>query len=143
MKSVSAVFDTNVVVSALLFKSGQLAWLRKAWSDGQVIPLLSPVTARELLRVLAYPKFRLSGASREELLGDYLPFAQAVAIPSNLEGVPVCRDPFDGPFLELAVAARAAYLVTGDRDLPAIRRFPAGTILSPDEFHRSLLHEHR
>ncbi len=30
--------------------------------------------------------------------------------------IPDCRDPFDRPFPELALAARADALVTGDRD---------------------------
>jgi predicted nucleic acid-binding protein len=60
---VRAVFDTNVVVSALVF-GRRLAWLRQAWASGQVVPLLCRPTAEELLRVLAYPKFRLTPAER-------------------------------------------------------------------------------
>lgn len=38
------VFDTNVVLSALLFRSGTLAWLRGQWAAGQVTPLASTVS---------------------------------------------------------------------------------------------------
>jgi hypothetical protein len=86
------VFDTNVVVSALLFASGRLAWLRTAWSKGLVIPLVNRSTVDELLRVLAYPKFKLSSADREELLGDYLPFAELVPPGPRRAETQTCRD---------------------------------------------------
>lgn len=50
------VLDTNCVVSALLFSRGRLAWLRRAWQSGRVVPLVSRGTATKLIRVLAYPK---------------------------------------------------------------------------------------
>ena len=45
--------------------------------------------------------------------------------------VPECRDPFDRPFLELATAARADALVTGDADLLALADSFAVPILTP------------
>lgn len=116
MASRRVVFDTNVVVSALLFGGPATGRLRRLWQEGACVPLASTATAGELLRVLAYPKFRLTPSEREELLGDYLPFTQVLSLPEPLSMVPECRDPFDLPFLQLAAAGRAT-LVTGDRDL--------------------------
>ncbi|MCP5372161.1 MAG: putative toxin-antitoxin system toxin component, PIN family [Hyphomicrobiales bacterium] len=110
------VLDTNVLVSALLFPAGSLAWLRHAWQGGTLRPLMGRDTAAELLRVLAYPKFRLTDDDREDLLGDILPWCETVAVPESVP-VPACRDPHDRPFLALALAARADALVTGDGDL--------------------------
>ena len=62
------VFDTTVVVSALLFTSGRLAWLRAHWRAGDALPLASRATIEELTRVLRYPKFQLSSDNRDELL---------------------------------------------------------------------------
>ena len=67
------VLDTNVVLSALLFTSGRLAWIRRAWQHQQLKPLVCRETASELLRVLAYPKFKLSTAEQQALLEDFLP----------------------------------------------------------------------
>ena len=64
------VVDTNVVVSALVFRAGRVSWLRSAWSSGAVIPVVSESTVTELLRVLAYPKFGLSEDDIDELLAD-------------------------------------------------------------------------
>jgi uncharacterized protein len=112
--------DTNVVLSALVFGSGPAARLRQAWQGGQLLPLMSTVTVQELIRVLAYPKFKLDASDQEEMLADYLPWAKAVTVPNPAPRVPPCRDPFDVPFLHLALAGKARFLITGDADLLAL-----------------------
>lgn len=124
------VLDTNVLVSALLFPAGRLSWVREAWQSEAVVPLASRATTRELIRVLSHPKFRLTADERDDLLADYLPWCETVAVSERLD-TPVCRDPSDRPFLELALAGRADALVTGDDDLLALApAFPV-PILSP------------
>ena len=61
------VFDTNIVLSALVF-GRRLAWLRAAWAQGVTIPVVCRETTVELLRVLAYPKFELAPSERDLLL---------------------------------------------------------------------------
>ena len=128
------VLDTNVVLSALVFRTGHAGLVRRAWQSGLVLPLVSTPTAHELVRVLAYPKFRLSVAEQEELLADYLPYAETARIPNPAPTVPSCRDPFDEPFMHLAVAGRARVLVSGDHDLLSVaaefERITAFNILS-------------
>ena len=114
------VLDTNVVLSALVFRTGAAGQVRHAWQRGLVLPLASTATVQELVRVLAYPKFRLSKADQDELLADYLPYAETVRIPQPPPTVPDCRDVLDLPFMHLAVAGKAQVLVSGDRDLLAI-----------------------
>jgi putative PIN family toxin of toxin-antitoxin system len=136
------VLDTNVLVSALVFTGGTLAQLRPAWQAGIFTPLASTATVHELLRVLAYPKFRLDADAQQELLGDYLPWADVVSVPDPPPKVPACRDRFDLPFLHLAVAGRATVLVSGDAGLLSLAdsahpklRFG---ILAPAAFLQSL-----
>jgi uncharacterized protein len=114
------VMDTNVVLSALLFAQGRLAPVRLYWQQLRFLPLASASTIAELLRVLTYPKFRLTPADRQELLADYLPYCKTVKIPSRRPATPPCHDPHDVQFLELAIAGKADYLVTGDADLLAV-----------------------
>jgi len=114
------VLDTNVVLSALVFGGGLAGRLRIGWLRGTFVPLASTVTVQELMRVLAYPKFRLSKLEQDELLADYLPHIQAVRIPQPPPTVPKCRDQMDVPFMHLAVAGKAKVLVSGDRDLLAL-----------------------
>lgn len=128
------VLDTNVVLSSLVFRDGLLASLRAAWQGGRCRPLASKATAQELVRVLAYPKFRLSPDVRKVLLAEYLPYCTVVTIPARIPRVLKCPDPDDLPFLQLAVVGRAEYLVTGDKALLGMRGKFACPIVSAGEF---------
>ena len=136
MTAVRPVFDTNVLVSALLFHSGALSWMRGAWRSGRLRPLVSRETTTELIRVLAYPKFALDAREQHDLLDDYLPFCETVAVPHPPPAMPVCRDPSDRPFLELAAAGRADALVTGDANIHLLMEVFTVPILSPAAFRR-------
>jgi putative PIN family toxin of toxin-antitoxin system len=111
------VLDTNIVLSALVYGGGSAGLVRVGWQTRRFVPLASAATAHELVRVLGYPKFRLTGAEQAELLADYLPWVEVVHLPEPPPALPYCRDPHDLPFLQLAVAGRARALVSGDRDL--------------------------
>ncbi|MFA6314284.1 MAG: putative toxin-antitoxin system toxin component, PIN family [Sterolibacterium sp.] len=128
------VIDTNLVLSALVFAQGRLTPLRQAWREQRILPLVSRVTAAELIRVLAYPKFKLTPQEQEELLADYLPCCKIVRIPSPPPKTPARRDAFDVPFLQLALAGKAKALVTGDRDLLDLASRFACPILSAEQF---------
>lgn len=140
MTAPRAVLDTNVLLSALLFPAHSLAWLRRAWQSDSIRPLASRATTEELIRVLAYPEFALAEDDREDLLGDYLPWCEAIAVPGVSE-IPYCRDPFDRPFLALARAAQADALVTGDKGLLALAGSFGVPILTPVEFRQHLAEE--
>ena len=137
-KTPVVVIDTNLVLSALVFGGGRLRPLRTAWQSGRCVPLVSAATAAELMRVLAYPKFKLSAADREELLADYLPYCRCVRIPARLPKVPVCRDVNDQMFIELAAVGKADFLVTGDKDLLVLASEFRRPIVSADVFLRRL-----
>lgn len=133
-----AVFDTNLVVSALLF-GRRLRWLRRAWADGAVTPIVCRETVAELLRVMAYPKFRLGALDRETLLAEYLPVAEVVALSSPPPMLQVAsRDSDDDIFLHLAVAGHADVLVNGDDDMIALAG--AYPVVSPETL-RDLLRQ--
>lgn len=132
------VLDTNVVLSALVFGKGSTTRLRTAWQAGLCLPLVSTASAQELIRVLAYPKFKLTAQEQQELLADYLPYAQVIRIAQPPPQVPACRDPFDVLFLHLAAAGRADALVTGDADLLVLARVGRCPIMTPHVFLSSL-----
>jgi len=136
------VLDTNIVLSALLFDTGRLAWVRQAWQRQQFRPLVCRETVNELLRVLAYPKFTLSAQEQQELLGDFLPHAEVVTLPASWPDLPACRDDKDQVFLVLAQLAHADALVSGDADILALRDVFPGRIWTADEF-KSGLRENR
>lgn len=126
------VFDTTVVVSALVFAHGRLSWLRRHWREGGCVPLISALTVTELAQVLGYPKFNLSASDRRELLSDYLPFCDVIerTRKSNI----VCRDVNDQPFLDLALSGKAELLISGDRDLLALAGKTRFLIETPEAY---------
>jgi uncharacterized protein len=140
---VRVVLDTNIALSALVFRGSAAGQLRLAWQGGLIVPLASTYTVQELVRVLAYPKFRLSALEQDELLADYLPCSQSVRVPRLPPQTPACRDPQDVPFMHLAVAGKARVLVSGDRDLLVLadefESASACQILSLDAFARRYL----
>lgn len=110
------VFDTNAIVSALLFRQGSVSTLRSVWAGGLATPVVHRNTVSEMLRVLAYPKFRLSSADRNELLGEFLPHCRWYT--DNLASSdPICVDLADQIFIDLTHAAEADFLVTGDKHI--------------------------
>jgi uncharacterized protein len=111
------VLDTNIILSALLFHKGSLGWFRTAWENALFIPLVNRETSNELLRVLAYPKFKLTPNEIKYLFEYYLQFTETVAHSETLINLPICRDGTDQKFLHLAINGHADVLVTGDNDL--------------------------
>ncbi len=129
------VLDTNLVLSALVRPGGLAGRLRLAWQAGLFVPVVCQATAVELIRVLAYPKFKLTPGERHSLLADYLPWAEVFVLSRRPPAVPACRDPADVVFLQLAYAARAEALVSGDQDLLSVTgsRLPIFTLAAAIE----------
>ena len=132
-----AVLDTNTALSALLFESGRLTWMRDGWIATRFVPLCSLATTEELIRVLAYPKFGLDEEDVRAIVGSYIRFAEVIHIVSgDLDALPRCRDPKDQMFLELAMCGSADVLVTGDDDLLVLAGSCQFAIDTPAEFKK-------
>jgi len=110
------VFVTNSVVSALLFKAGELSWLRNHWQQSSITALVSTATVSEIIRVLSYRKFNLNRQEIEALLAEYLPYTESIA-GQPVVGAPRCSYEDDQMFIDLAISGEAEILVTGDNAL--------------------------
>ena len=131
---IRAVLDTNVILSALLF-GGRLERLHSAWRAGRLRLVMSRETTDELLRVMAYPKFRLTHAEITFLFDtELLPFADVIELPASNSKQRWSRDPEDDKFIRCAKAGKCARLITGDDDLLSLKRVGKVVILSPAEF---------
>ena len=128
------VFDTNAIVSALLFNDSVpgLA-LIKALDTGAI--LVSATLAQELQDVLNRPRFDryVTREERDEFLMAFMCEAELVEIT---ETVGACRDPKDDQILELAVSGNADCIVTGDDDLLTMNPFRGIAIIAPIDFLR-------
>ena len=129
---VRVVLDTNALVSALLF-TGTTSELVSLWQRGAITVLLSREILEEYLRVLAYPEFQLSEGEIKELIEEeLLPFVQI--IKPGLRVHVIKRDPSDNKFLECAVAGKADVVISGDKELLAIRHYRQVRIHTPSQF---------
>jgi len=130
------VLDTNVVISALLFRR-ETARLVSLWQAGAFRWLASAAIIQEYARVLAYPKFKLTEAEIRELLNeDILPFVTAVRVGK----VPrvIRQDPSDDEFLACALAGQAEAIVSGDHHLLELKRYREILILDVRTFLSNL-----
>jgi uncharacterized protein len=126
------VFDTNVLISAALFKDSTPGRaLQAAIRQGEI--LLSQATAQELQEVLGRPKFDryVHPTTRKRFLAATLRTAIIVEIERSFQE---CRDPKDDIFLDLAVAGNASFIVTGDDDLLVLHPFQGISIVTPTQF---------
>ena len=128
----SIVLDTNILVSALLFKQSiPRQVFDKTIDRGKI--LFSTTTFDELDLVLQRDKFSKYITSSERKL-----FLQMLSNKSNIldvqEIVTACRDPKDNKFLDLAMAGKANYIITGDQDLLVLHPFNHIEIITPRYF---------
>lgn len=132
------VIDTNVIVSALVTRSGNPARVVEAALAGEITPVMDSRTIAEARAVLARPAF----ATKHGIDPAWSQYVLDALEDSGivLETVPTfggsLPDESDRPFVEVALAAGAT-LVTGNA-----RHFPAETgvvVLSPAEAVQRLL----
>jgi len=117
MQPPRVVLDTNVLVSGHLNPDGLERLVLNAALASRLRLCVSPAILEEYEEALRRPKFRIHPSHVDEALGMIRARANIVTPGFRLT---VTLDPDDNKFLECAQAARAGYLVTGNR-----RHFPA------------------
>lgn len=110
------VFDTNIVVSAMLSPSGTAADALRLALNRHVQFCASEVIFEEYEEVLRRPKFRRPPQVVSALMKAVRAVAELVKPTATLA---VSADDADNRFLECAKAAKADYIVTGN-----IQHFP-------------------
>jgi putative PIN family toxin of toxin-antitoxin system len=135
------VFDCVVYLQAVAGPSGPAARLLGLLEAGRFTLYLSDHVLSEVREVLERPRVRaknpaVTDETTRELLDRLTLLATKVVDVPSLFSLP--RDPDDEPYVNLALAADANYLVTRDKDLldlmndPEFRaRHPQLTILNP------------
>ena len=124
------VYDTNVVVSALLKEKSDPALLIGLALRGSVIPCLSRFVLDEYQEVLHRPKFSFDPHLVDQFLRD---FCKRAVIVAPKRRVHAALEEADNRFLECARSARAKYLVTGNRKHFPLTVFGKTHIVSPAE----------
>ena len=132
-----AVFDSTVLVSAFLSKSGVSRELLRRAEAGIFIICVAEEILDEVQRVLLeYPRIRKRYRYSDEAVADYVDLLRIVAqVIIKLPKVEkVVRDPNDDMIIACAVKARAEYIVTRDKDLLILKEYEEIKLLSPEEF---------
>ena len=121
MGALKVVIDTNVVISALLF-GGEPGKLFAFWQRGIIKPSASKEIIDEYLRVLTYPKFKLSEEEINYLLyQEILPYFDIIDVHSGPRIIK--KDSEDDKFIRCALAAGSRYIISGDQHLLALKEY--------------------
>jgi putative PIN family toxin of toxin-antitoxin system len=135
MGTLKVVIDTNVVISGLLF-GGTPEKLIPLWQKRAIRPVASKQIIDEYLRVLTYSRFKLDEAEINFLLyHEILPHFDIIDAPFQ-ERV-IAEDPAEEKFIHCAQTGQAAYIISGDQHLLALKTHNDIKILSPSEFLRA------
>ena len=133
------VVDTNVVVSAILF-GGTPGALINLWKSGRIRPLITQEILTEYIRVLAYPKFKLSEDEINYIIHqEILPFFKVV---KSVPGPSVIKeDPDDDKFIQCAEAGKAKIIISGDRHLLSFKSQYGIDIMTTNQFLHKYLYK--
>ena len=126
-----AVFDTNILLSALLSSNGNpfrcvaLAKIRQVES----------VTCQEILDEFAEKlllKFKFSDEMTQAAVDEVRNFSRLIEISATLKAVPADSD--DDMVVECAVVGGATHIVTGDKHLLTLKAYESIAIVKATEF---------
>lgn len=126
-----AVFDTNILLSALFSTSGSPFRCLALARIGQV----ESVTCQEILDEFAEKlllKFKFSEEMTQAAVEEVRGFSRLVEITGTLKTVPA--DPDDDMVVECAVIGNATHIVTGDKHLLSLRNHQSIAIAKAAEF---------
>jgi putative PIN family toxin of toxin-antitoxin system len=110
------VLDTNAWLDWLVFDDPAMRPIREAIAGGRAEVFIDAPCLAELADVLARP-FKNRPIDPAAALAEVRKAACEVDAKCAQSNLPVCRDPDDQKFLELAAAAHADILVTKDTAL--------------------------
>jgi uncharacterized protein len=127
------VFDTNVVISALLYDGKPLLALNACILTHEV-SVTSPDLLAELAGILVR-KFHVPIPVQYELVRSYQERCEVVTPAHTLR---VVADEPDNRVLECAVEGGGEYIVTGVKALLALGRYKNVTIVSVENFLQKL-----
>ncbi len=124
------VFDTNILVSALVFPGGQgEAALRRIVEEQDQLVISKPVLD-QLLGVLG----RKFARDAEELAHAAVYLSELGVLVKPRQKLRAVKDEPDNRILECAIAGHADAIVTGDKALLALHEFRGVRIISLREY---------
>ena len=131
------IFDTNVLLAALISPYSPPDTIYRAWQTGHFNLVTGPTQLEELRRVSRYPKIKAILPAHR--IGTMINNMQRAIVLNVLPQLPSgidAEDPNDAFLLAMALAGEVDYLVTGDRRAGLLQRGSIGRtrIVTPASF---------
>jgi uncharacterized protein len=125
------IIDTNLWLHFLI--TNQYSRIDAILAHRQITLLYSQQLIDEFIEVAQRPKFKryFTGNDLQDLLLEMGKRALFIDVLSKVEA---CRDPKDNFLLELAKDGKATHLITGDKDLLALKKFEKTKIVTFKEY---------
>ena len=125
------VIDTNIWISYLLNK--EFLDFDKILPNPNLKLLFSAQLLKEFVEVASRPKFRkyFPSIDLEELLIQMKEHGELILVKNSTT---ICRDPKDNFLLSLSKDGKATYLITGDKDLLALKPFGKTQIITLQKY---------
>ena len=117
---IKAVMDTSTLISALGWE-GKPQQIFNYCLDKKWTPVISPEILEEIREVLFREKFNFIDADKKNEF--ILLLSQLAEVVYPMHKLNICRDKEDNKFIELAVTAKADYIVSGDCDLLELKMY--------------------
>lgn len=124
------VVDTNVLISGVFF-GGYPRTILKSIVMKEISACASTDIINEYDEIVQEMIERKQGHLNSDLLA---PLIQTLEIIEPQERIKASRDPDDDKFLECAKAAKALYIVSGDKDLLVLEKFESIEIITAKDF---------
>lgn len=133
-----AVIDTNIIISGIIWPSSYPAAVLKLFRQNKIVVVLSKELFTEIQDNLTAIGIKYNFNQRLiiewlELLKKYAFWTADLPID-----ITVCRDPDDNMVLATAIAGKTDYIITGDKDLLALKKYKQIRILSAKNFVKAL-----
>jgi hypothetical protein len=127
-----AVYDTNIIVSAVLHKDRLPASLLSLALEGRVRLFVSEELLREYEGVLGRPKFKLGETEIENLMKPIR--KKAIKVKPTKKITKIRKDLADNRVLECALEAQVDFIVTGNKKHFPFEKFHRAKVVNPQEF---------
>jgi putative PIN family toxin of toxin-antitoxin system len=132
------VLDTNVVLDWLVFRDPGVLPLVTWLERGELVWLATPGMRQELLWMLDHPSLARWTPDRDRALGAFDAHT-TICEPAPTAAGLRCTDADDQPFIDLAVAGRARWLLSHDRAVLKLARRLRGhgvEVLRPSDWSK-------
>lgn len=124
------VIDTNIFVSALY--GGNPREIIDLWKKGKLILCLTQEIFEEYIDV--FLRFKIMGNELKELF-DLFAEGHSIDFVSKTPKLNIVKnDPSDNKFFECAIAAKAPYLISGDKEILCVKKYITLKVVAAKEF---------